>query len=249
MVLKMIKLSVIIPVYNESSRVLPTLDDIYSYLEKQDYQYEVLIVNDGSSDNTVKIVKEKIKNLPAGRQGWSGFKVIDNKKNQGKGAVVKQGMLESQGEWRLFMDADNAYNIRILDNLWPYSKNYEVIIASRYIKGAKLLTPIPLSRKLLSRLGNILIQILVAWGIKDTQCGFKLFSKQATKEIFRKQTMMRWSFDIELVAIAKKHKFDIKEVPIDWKVEKGSKLKVAQTASRTLKDLLIVKWNLIKGKY
>ncbi len=236
------KLSVIIPAYNESKRIIPTLKDIYDYLSKQDYNYEVLIVNDGSRDDTAQVVKQLIKK-------WPEFHLVDNAINKGKGAVVRQGMLLAQGSWRLFMDADNATRIKELDGFWPYTKNYDLIIASRYIKGAKITAEQPLIRKALSRAGNILTQLLIAWGIQDTQCGFKLFSSSATEKIFKKQTMERWSFDMELIAIAKKYNLKIKELPVEWREAGNSRLKVARTSIRTLKDLFKIKWNLIIGKY
>lgn len=238
----MIKLSVVIPVYNEEKRLPPTLDDVLKYLKKQDYEWEIILVNDGSTDKTVKIIKKYI-------QKENRIRLIDNKTNQGKGAVVKQGMLEARGDWRLFMDADSSTKIEELDGFWKYANDYQILIASRYCKNARILVYQSMTRRLMSRFGNILIQIFIGWRIKDTQCGFKLFSKNAAEKVFEKQTLKRWSFDIELVAIAKNHKFKIKEIPVCWKEAKGSKLKIYQTSYRTLRDLLKIKWNLIKGKY
>jgi len=235
-------LSVILPAYNEEARILPSLQKRHQYLEKQDYSYEVLIVNDGSTDKTREVVTEAIKD-------WPNFKLIDNKANKGKGGVVKQGMLSASGKWRLFMDVDESVTIDEIERLWPYTQDFKVIIGSRYTEGGKITKKQPLVRRIISRGGNLLIQTLIAWGIKDTQCGFKLFSVAATKEIFPLQTMERWSFDMELIAIAKKHGYKIKEVPVIWKEQAGSKLGAAKAAARSLRDVFVIWWHKIIGKY
>jgi len=235
------KLSVVIPAYNESKRITPTLEATRKYLENQDYDYEVIIVNDGSTDDTAKVVESVISN-------WSEFKLIDNRKNKGKGGVVKQGMLEAIGDWRLFMDADNSTPVSEVEKFWPYTNRYQIIIGSRYSHSGQVTEAQPLSRRMMSRLGNFLIQVMVAWGMKDTQCGFKMFSTKATKEIFPLQTMQMWSFDIELIAIAKRHKYKIAQEGIVWHNEGDSKVG-SDAAMRTFKNLFKIKWNLINGKY
>lgn len=235
-------LSVILPTYNEEARIVPSLESRHKYLEAQDYAYELIIVNDGSTDKTKELVLDKI-------EEWPHFRLIDNKVNKGKGGVVKQGMLEAFGQWRLFMDVDESVTINEIERLWPYTKDYEIIIGSRYTEGGRVTKKQPLIRRVISRGGNLLIQILIAWGIKDTQCGFKLFSAAAAKEIFPRQTMERWSFDMELVAIAKKHGYKIKEVPVIWKEQAGSRLGAAKAAARSLHDVFVIWWNKIVGKY
>jgi glycosyltransferase involved in cell wall biosynthesis len=235
-------LSVILPAYDEEARIVPSLEKRHNYLEKQDYDYEVLIVNDGSTDKTKELVQEKIKD-------WPHFKLIDNKANKGKGGVVKQGMLEASGKWRLFMDVDESVTINEIERLWPYTHDYEIVIGSRYTEGGKVTKKQPLIRRVISRGGNLLIQILIAWGIKDTQCGFKMFSEHAAKEIFPLQTMERWSFDMELVAIAKKHGYKIKEVPVIWEEQTGSRLRAVKTAIRSLRDVFVIWWRKTTGKY
>jgi len=235
-------LSVVLPAYDEEARIIPSLEKRHEYLEKQNYSYEVLIVNDGSTDRTKELVQEKIKD-------WPHFKLIDNKVNKGKGGVVKQGMLEASGQWRLFMDVDESVTINEIERLWPYTRDFEIIIGSRYTEGGKVIKKQPLIRRVISRGGNLLIQILVAWGIKDTQCGFKMFSEHAAKEIFPLQTMERWSFDMELVAIAKKHGYKIKEVPVIWEEQVGSRLRAVKTAVRSLRDVFVIWWRKITGKY
>jgi len=235
------KLSVVIPAYNEEKRIRPTLKDIKGYLDKQDYDWEVVIVNDGSTDNTVQVVSSMI-------AGWDNFQIINNEKNQGKGAVVRQGMLEATGEWRLFMDADNSTPVSEIKDFWPHTKRFEMVIGSRYSHQGHVAKPQPFSRILMSRLGNFLIQLMVAWGMKDTQCGFKLFSAKATEDIFSLQTMERWSFDIELVAIAKRHGYPIAQEGVVWNDVGESKVG-ASAAWRTFRMLFVIWWNLVRGRY
>jgi len=239
----MSKLSVVIPAYNEEKRISPTISEIEKYLSGVDYDWELLVVNDGSSDNTAKIVNDFCKMN-------SRIKLIDNKKNKGKGGVVRQGMLEASGDWRLFMDADNSTPIKEIEKMWAYVDNYEVIIGSRYIKGSLITERQSFLRRFISRAGNLLIRVLILPGVEDTQCGFKMFSASACKRIFPKQRFMRWSFDMEILAIAKRLGYKIKEVPVVWENAAGSKLGGGiKVAMRTFWDLIKIKWNLVIGRY
>lgn len=234
-------LSVVIPAFNEQRRLPETLKKIREYLGSQDYGWEVIIVNDGSKDDTAYAVSTLI-------YEWPQFKLIDNPQNQGKGAVVKQEMLASRGDWRLFMDADNSTDISEIEKLWPQTKNYQIIAGSRYLEKDSIKIKQPLIRRIVSRLGNWLIRVLLGVNLKDTQCGFKLFSAKAAQEIFPEQTIMRWGFDMEILAIAIKKGYKIKEVAIDWYDAEGSQVKKI-AAFKTLKELIIIKGNLMKGKY
>ncbi|MCL5406901.1 MAG: glycosyltransferase family 2 protein [Patescibacteria group bacterium] len=260
-------LSVIIPAYNEEKRLPATLQKVRDYLDHQNITYEVIVVNDGSTDDTSKVSVRLIKD-------WPNFRLIDNKKNRGKGAVVKLGILEAKGDWRLFMDADGSTEISELDKFWPYVKNFkfqisnfksisklefqnsslnenlsfEIIIGSRYLDKDSIKIKQPLNRRIVSRLGNLLVRILLGIKSVDTQCGFKLFSARATEKIFPLQTITRWGFDIEILAIAIKKGYKIKEVPVDWRDAAGSQVKKS-AAFKTLKELIQIKWNMLKGKY
>ncbi|OHA70562.1 MAG: hypothetical protein A3E07_03160, partial [Candidatus Wildermuthbacteria bacterium RIFCSPHIGHO2_12_FULL_45_9] len=186
------KLSVIIPAYNEEKRLPKTLESVISYLAKQTYQSEVLVVNDGSKDGTATIVRELAKNIPS-------LRLLDNQENHGKGFVVRQGMLAAKGEWRVFMDADNSTSIDHIHRMWlEKDQGFEVIIGSRDIKGAVIPVPQSWLRRRLGDVFNLMVQVLSElWGIWDTQCGFKGFSAKATQEIFSKATVNRWAFDVE----------------------------------------------------
>ena len=206
-------LSVIIPAYNEAERIATTLVDIDRILSKKTYPYEILVVNDGSTDTTAEIVTKFIpfvKNL----------RLINNAENKGKGGVVRQGMLASRGEVCLFTDADNSTPIDQFDAMRPYFTSdggeYDVVIGSRALKESKLITPQPWYRKIPGKMGNIFIQTLVLPGIMDTQCGFKAFTDGAAKKIFPLSRINGWGFDVEVLALAKHMGFKIKEVPVVW---------------------------------
>ena len=237
-------LSVIIPAYNEEMRLPKTLEEIDKYLKKQNYDYEIMVVNDGSKDKTVEVAKSlipKIKNL----------KVTGYEKNRGKGYAVRFGMIEAKGDFRLFTDADNSTSIDHLEKIWPeFKKGFDIIIGSRDIKGAVLDPPQPWIRKLILGEGFRLYRkiILGLWGIEDTQCGFKCFTKKATEKIFPKCRIDRFAFDPEILVIAKKLGSEIKEIPVYWKNDPESKVKFKSIFKMAL-DVIKIRLNSIKGLY
>lgn len=237
-------LSVIIPAYNESKRLPQTLIDVDRHLSKADYSYEIIVVNDGSTDDTADIVKRfshLVKNL----------RLIDNEKNHGKGWVVRQGMLEAKGNWRLFTDADNSTAIDHFDKMIPYLREYEVVFGSRDVAGAKMVPPQPFYKRKLGDISNIIIQVIL-WeflrGIWDTQCGFKCFSEEAAKKVFGLAKIDRWGFDFEALALAKKLGYKTKEIPVIWVNNPYSSVKL-MSYLRTFWDLLRVRWWLWRRKY
>lgn len=234
-------LSIIIPAYNEEKRLPETLKKVREYLNNQKYEWEVIVVNDGSTDSTPRVASGLIKD-------WAGFRLINNKNNQGKGAVVRQGMLEAKGDWRLFMDADNSTDISEVEKLLPFKDEFEVIIGSRYLNKNSIKIKQPFMRRIVSRLGNLLVRLLLGIRSADTQCGFKLFSATAAEEIFPLQQIERWGFDMEILAITIKKGYKIKEIPVDWYDAEGSQVKKS-AATKTLKELMIIKRNLMRGKY
>ncbi|MCL5733885.1 MAG: glycosyltransferase family 2 protein [Patescibacteria group bacterium] len=235
-------LSIIIPAYNEADRITPTLFDIDQALKNANYDYEILVVNDGSKDNTAGLIKDlsgKIKNL----------KLVDNEKNKGKGGVVRQGMLAANGEVRLFMDADNSTSVSHFEKMLPYFKEgYDVVIGSRAIKGSQLDPPQPFIRRLLGKMGNIFIQIMVLPGIKDTQCGFKAFTEKAAVKIFSVSKINGWGFDVEVLALAHYFGYKIKEIPVHWKNDIHSRVK-GSAYLQVLKETIKIRISLFSGNY
>jgi len=237
-----IYLSVIIPSYNEESRIKKTLESIAAFLSKQDYQAEVLVICDGAIDKTAEISR-----LFSGR--IYNLRIIENKENHGKGYVTRQGMLEAKGERRVFMDADNSTSLNQVDRFLPFfEEGYDVVIGDRDLKESKIAVHQSRIKELLGDFGNFLIQILAVPGIEDTQCGFKVFSKKASERIFPKMTIDRWGFDIEALALANKFGFKIKTVPIVWINDPNSKVKLSGYIN-TFVELFKIKWNLMTGKY
>ncbi len=240
---KDIFLSVIIPAYNEEKRLPKTLKAVSDYLSKQDYEFEIIVVDDGSRDKTKEIaenLKSKIKNL----------RVLSYEKNQGKGYAVRFGMLNSKGKYRLFMDADNSTSVDQVEKMWPYFKEgYDVVIGSRDVKGAVLDPPQPLYRRFLGEVFGFLVSLFCGlWGIKDTQCGFKCFTKKSAEDIFKRCKINRFAFDPEILVIAKKLGYRIKEIPVYWKNDPESKVKFKSMVKMGM-DLIKIRINILKGEY
>lgn len=237
-----IYLSVIIPAYNEADRIEKTLRAVDGYLTQQNYTYEIIVVNDGSTDDTagvVKGMKQFIKNL----------KLIDNPKNHGKGWVVKQGMLTALGDYRLFMDADNATSIDHVEKMWPcFQRGYEVVIGSRRVKGSQIAVHQAFWREQLGRLFNLVMRLIVWLPYADTQAGFKGFTARAVRQIFPKQAIYRFSFDVEILTIARLLGFKIAEVPITWVNDPKTHVKFKSMVLMLI-EVFKVRWGLLVGVY
>ncbi len=236
-------LSVIIPAYNEEKRLPKTLREIDKYLSRQSYDSEIVVVSDGSKDRTGEVVKEMMREI-------ENLRLIANKENHGKGYAVRQGMLEGKGDYRLFTDADNSTSIDQVEKMWPYfEKGYDVVIGSRDIKGAVLDPPQPRSRRLVGDVFRFFSHIICGtWGILDTQCGFKGLTKKAVLDIFPRTKIDGFSFDPEVLVIAKKLGYKIKEIPILWKNDIESKVKFKNMVKMGI-GLLKIRWNLLNKDY
>jgi dolichyl-phosphate beta-glucosyltransferase len=237
----MTKLSVIIPAYNEEKRIKATLLDVDAYLEKQNYEYEIIVVDNNSNDHTSEVVKK----LEA--TTVQNAKVI-KQTIRGKGAAVMMGIEQAKGEYVMFMDADNATPIAEIEKFWPHLEaGVEVVIGDRYMDQTKVAKQ-PWYRTILSRGSNLLIQTVLVPHINDTQAGFKAFQTNAAKQIFKHITIYGWAFDMELLAIALKLSYRIKAVPIS-REEHGGSTVPASAFIQSLRDLFIIKWNALTGKY
>ena len=238
-----IQLSVIIPAYNEEKRLPKTLEAIDAYLKNQSYNYEIVVVSDGSEDKTAEVV-ENLKSKIA------SLRLIDNKENHGKGFVVRQGMMEALGEYRIFTDADNSTSIDQIEKMWPeFEKGYDIVVGSRDTKGAVLNPSQPAFRIVVGDIFRLLRQIICdVWEILDTQCGFKGFKKEAVEKIFPKCQIDRFAFDPEILVLAKRMGYKIKEIPINWKNDLESKVKF-KSMVKMFVDLIKIRMNLIFGKY
>lgn len=236
-------LSVIIPAYNEEKRIGSTLESINSYLKKQSYDAEIIVVANNCQDKTDDVVRDYQKDIP-------NLKLIDIEESTGgKGGAIKIGAKKSQGDHILFMDADNSTRIREFTHLLPYlNESYQAVIGSRAVKGAKVVIHQPVWREFFGKMANFLVQIILLPEIYDTQCGFKVFTKEAAKRVFEKQKILGWGFDMEILAIAKHFGFKIKEVPITWYNSPETRVSFWNYFT-TLWELLKIKWNLWRGAY
>ena len=201
------------------------------------------MVNDGSKDKTAQVIRDRVSVI-------QNLRLIDNKKNNGKGYVVRQGMLEAKGEYRIFTDADNSTSIDQVEKMWPYFEaGFDIVFGSRDAKGAILDPPqSPLRRFLGEAFGFLTNLIVGTWGIADSQCGFKCFTKKAAENIFPKCKINRFAFDPEFFVIAKKLGYKIKEIPVYWENDPESKVKFKWMVNMGL-DLLKIRWNIITKKY
>lgn len=234
-------LSVIISVYNEAKNLPLTLIDIRKNLAQADYSYEIIVVDDGSKDATAETTKRFFSLIPE-------LRLLENKKNRGKGWGVRRGMLSAKGKWRLFMDADNATSIDQFNKMIPCFADYQVIIGSRDVKGAKIVVKQPFFRRLFGKLGNLIIQFMFLPGYWDTQCGFKCFSEEAAEKVFKLVKIDRWAFDVEVLVLAKKLGYQIKEIPVVWLDNPRSRVKILDNF-RFFKDLIKIRWWLWTKRY
>ncbi len=239
-------LSVIIPAYKESKRIKNNLSEIEQYLNSKNYSYEVIVITDGSPDDTAEVAKahaSRMKNL----------RVIANPENHGKGYVVRQGLLEAKGELRVFLDADGSTSITHLDSFLPeFEKGYDVVIGSRDVKGAYIQVHQPRYREVMGDMGNWLIRIVLGlWTYPDTQCGFKMLTAKAAEDVASRMVVDRFGFDFELIILAKKAGFKIKQMPVRWMNEEGSTVTLTGPNGfiQVIIDLFKTRLRLWAGKY
>lgn len=244
-------LSWIIPCYNEESRIEKTIKEVDVYLRSQQFPegYEIVVVNSASTDRTAEIVEGLKRDVPVLR--------LFNLENKGKGWAVKEGMRFAGGEVRLFADADNSVSVEHLALFLPLlcreegesGSCYDVVIGSIAAEGASVEEHAQWYRRMLGKWSKYLIRFVAGlWEIRDTQRGFKVFSRRAAAIIFPRQTIMGWGFDIEVLLIAKRHGLRIKEVPVRWVNPAGSKVGLGAYLS-TLRELCVIKWNELRGRY
>ncbi|NJC97543.1 MAG: glycosyl transferase [Anaerolineales bacterium] len=233
-------LSVIIPAHNEENRLPGTLEQILRFLEEQTFTYEVIIVENGSSDKTL----ETAQNFA---EKHANVRVIQSER--GKGAAVRKGMLEARGEYRFMCDADLSMPVEEIARFIPPGLgDFDVAIASREAEGAVRYNE-PAYRHLGGRGINLIIQLLILPGLNDTQCGFKCFRADVANDIFNKQTLHGWSFDIELLYIARRRGYRITEVPIHWYHFADSKVSALRDAVQMIRDIFQIHDNARRGMY
>lgn len=239
------KISVITPCFNEGKNIRKNIKRINDYLKQKFDCYELIAVNDGSRDNTA----EELFAL----QREIGLKVIDNKKNQGKGGAVRDGMLASGEEYEIvmFLDSDLGIPIEELGKFIEEMKSgNDVMIASRFVPGLKVMWPVQFHRGVMEKAFRLIrMAITNNWNVKDTQCGFKVFRREAAMKIFPKLTVKRFAFDAEIIFVANKYKYKIKELPIHLQNPPSRSLRIFRDPANMVMDLLRIRVNDWKGKY
>jgi dolichyl-phosphate beta-glucosyltransferase len=235
-------LSVVVPAFNEAARILRTINDIRQEMTRLGVDAELIVVDDGSVDETAAIVAQVAQYDVRVR--------LVRATHAGKGATVRRGMLEARGTWRFLADADLSMPIselkRFLDVAAP-AGDADVIVGSREANGARRVGE-PWSRHVIGRVFNWAVRMLVLQGIDDTQCGFKLFSARAAQLLFPLQQLNGFGFDVEILFLARRAGLVIREIPITWVYGRGSKVNVTSGA-RAFLDLLAIRWYQLRGAY
>lgn len=230
-------LSIIIPAYNEAKRIVPTLTSISRYLRQEKIRAEIIVVDDGSTDATEAAVTglvDRYLRLPV---------------NTGKGAAVRQGVFIATGKDILMMDADGSAPITALADLQSARGEAAIAIGSRHLDGSVVHIHQSILRQTISYIGNQIFRLILRLPFKDTQCGFKLFARQAARDIFSQTVIDRWGFDVEVLTIARVLGFKVVEVPIAWHDARGGTLRAGRAAIYTFEEVLMIWLNLRMGKY
>jgi dolichyl-phosphate beta-glucosyltransferase len=225
--------TVVIPAYNESARIAGSLEKILAHATRRAWSVEILVVNDGSTDNTADIVRSYAERNPQ-------LRLVENPGNRGKGYSVRNGMLQGQGDILLFSDADLSSPIEEADKLFEVlAEGADVAIGSRQ----------PLHRQLFGRVFNLLLRMVLGLRFKDTQCGFKAFTRRSAEAIFPLQQIERWGFDPELLYIATRFGLKTVEVPVEWAHRTGTRINPLRDGSRMFMEMLRIRWYALTGRY
>lgn len=235
--------SFILPAYNESERLTSSLPKVLEYVRQRQLDAEIIVVNDGSKDDTADIVRKFAAMDDCVR-------LLENPGNRGKGYSVRNGMLHARGDVMLFTDTDLSSPIYEADKLFAAIRDgADVAIGSRWLRRELQTEPQPLVRQLYGRLFNLGLRIVLGLNFKDTQCGFKAFTREAAHVIFPRQHIERWGFDPEILFLARKFKLKTAEVPVQWAHDHRSKISPLRDGLRMGSEVLQVRWNEMRGRY
>jgi dolichyl-phosphate beta-glucosyltransferase len=235
--------SFIIPAYNESERLATSLPKVFAYIREQQFQAEVIVVNDGSSDDTAAIARNFAGQHPE-------IRVLENPGNRGKGYSVRNGMLHATGDVLLFTDADLSSPIYEATKLFAaIDRGADVAIGSRWLQAGLQTERQPWYRQLYGRLFNLALRIVLGLKYRDTQCGFKAFTRAAAQTVFSRQRVERWGFDPELLFLANKFNLRTVEVPVEWAHDHRSKINPLRDGLKMGVEMLAVRWNDLRGLY
>lgn len=236
--------SIVIPAYNEAERIGASLERILGYVAESRWSAEIIVVNDGSSDNTSQVVQEYSRRNPI-------IRALENPGNRGKGYSVRNGMLNASGQVLLFTDADLSSPIEEANKLFAVIESGEadVAIGSRYLQSELQTRKQPLHRRMLGRAFNVALRTILGLSYVDTQCGFKAFNRKAVTTIFPNMKIERWGFDPEILFLARRYGLRVAEVPVSWAHDHRSKISPMRDGTRMLGELLRIRMNSVGGKY
>ncbi|GMV38398.1 MAG: hypothetical protein AMXMBFR64_01140 [Myxococcales bacterium] len=228
------KLTVVIPAYNEAERIGPTLDRIIAWLAENIRDYEILVVDDGSTDSTTDVVARRM-------QHTHQVRIVRNPGNRGKGWSVRRGMLDGEGDHLLMTDADLSTPMEELHHLAPHISTHDVVIGSRATQGARILRHQPIYREWMGKVFNRMVQAIVLPGIVDTQCGFKLFRREVARDVFARVTTPGFGFDVEALYVARRLGYTIAEVPVVWIDDPATRVNAIRDSARMAADLVRIR--------
>jgi glycosyltransferase involved in cell wall biosynthesis len=239
-----VDLSIVVPAYNEEHRLPPTLARLHAFLSAQPMRWEIVVVDDGSRDATCAVVEAAMANIP-------NLRLVRQSPNRGKGAAVRLGMLAARGQIRVMSDADGSMSPDQLPRLLApiLGCTAEIAIGSRYAEGARSDVKQPLYRVLWSRLANSLVQRSLVPGVRDTQCGFKAFTAEAARDLFRLGRIDGWAFDLEILALARRAGYGIAEVGVEWTDDRRSRVDPLKDMWKVVREAMTIRKNLRRGVY
>ena len=237
------KYSIVIPAYNESARILSALQAVVAYIRARSWTAEVVVVNDGSTDDTAAIVRTFAAQAPE-------IRLIENPGNCGKGYSVRTGMLQALGEVVLFTDSDLSAPIEEAERLFSaIGQGADIAIGSRWLESNRQTQRQPLYRQFFGRCFNAVTRAVMRLPFADTQCGLKAFTREAAQTVFRLQTIERWGFDPEILLIGLKRGFRIVEVPVSWAHDERTRMSYLRDGFRMLQEIAQIRWNALRGRY
>lgn len=231
------ELTVIIPAYNESARIAPTLERVLGYLRAQSYLWELIVVDDGSRDDTVEIVGEQINSAPEAR-------LIAYQPNRGKGFAVRTGITAATGQWIVFLDADLSTPPEEIEKALGYLRNGDdMVIGSRALPESQIERRPPLFRQLATAIFDLMKHLFIGlWQYSDTQCGFKAYRQSAVRPLYERAVIDRFMFDVEILYLAERKRLKVREMPVRWADAAGSKVRFLEGAVNMVKDLVRIRW-------
>lgn len=235
--------SIVIPAFNESARILATLESVVECIHERGWRAEVLVVNDGSTDRTAEMVRDFQAQAPEVR-------LIENPGNRGKGYSVRSGMLQATGDVVMFTDSDLSAPIEEAERLFAaIAAGADIAIGSRWLERGRQTHRQPLYRQFFGRCFNAVTRFVMGLHFADTQCGFKAFTREAAQTVFQLQTIERWGFDPEILFIGLKRGYRVVEVPVSWAHDARSRMSYLRDGMKMLEEIAIIRWNALTGKY